>query len=78
MGRLALRAAWDWSEFEIVHANEITGGATCAGHLTGFDTVHGQWNHDVAAKEYALVIDGKNLGLPKVRSPEKFPGAVSA
>ena len=33
MGRLALRAAWDWPEIEIVHINEIAGGPFDAAHL---------------------------------------------
>ena len=27
IGRLALRAAWEWSELDFVHINEIKGGA---------------------------------------------------
>ncbi len=73
MGRLALRAAWDWPEFEIVHVNEVKGGAACAGHLTEFDTVHGQWNHDVAAGENALVIDGKKVGFSEYAKPQDIP-----
>ena len=73
MGRLALRAAWDWPEFEIVHVNEIKGGATFAGHLTEFDTVHGQWNHDVAAEEDALVIDGKKVEFSEYAQPQDIP-----
>ncbi|MCY4590507.1 MAG: ArsJ-associated glyceraldehyde-3-phosphate dehydrogenase [Alphaproteobacteria bacterium] len=73
MGRLALRAAWDWPEFEIVHVNEVKGGATCAGHLTEFDTVHGQWDHDVAAEENALVIDGKKVGFSEYGKPRDIP-----
>ncbi len=76
MGRLALRAAWDWPDFEIVHVNEIRGGASCAGHLTEFDTVQGQWNHDVAAEEYALVIDGKNWVFRKCEAPRYSRGGL--
>ncbi len=43
MGRLALRAAWDWPEFEIVHINEVKEGIECAAHLLEFDSVHGGW-----------------------------------
>ena len=33
MGRLAVRAAWDWPEIEIVQINELNGGAATAAHL---------------------------------------------
>ena len=33
MGRLALRAAWDWPELEFVHVNELHGDAATAAHL---------------------------------------------
>lgn len=46
MGRLALRAAWDWPEFEIVHINEHAGDAKTAAHLLNFDSVHGKWEHE--------------------------------
>ena len=43
IGRLALRAAWGWSELEFVHINELKGGAETAAHLLKFDSVHGRW-----------------------------------
>jgi len=36
MGRLALRAAWERDDLEIVHINEIKGGAEAAAHLPIF------------------------------------------
>ncbi|MBE7637748.1 ArsJ-associated glyceraldehyde-3-phosphate dehydrogenase [Sneathiella sp. P13V-1] len=49
MGRLAMRVAWDWPELEIVHINEVKGGAECAAHLLEFDTIHGRWPHPVTS-----------------------------
>lgn len=51
MGRLALRAAWQWPEIDIVHVNEKAGDAACAAHLLSFDSVHGRWDHTVSALE---------------------------
>jgi glyceraldehyde 3-phosphate dehydrogenase len=59
MGRLAFRAAWDWPEFEIVHVNEIAGGAASAAHLLNFDSVHGRYQHDVQSDAKSLVINNK-------------------
>ena len=47
MGRLGLRAAWQWPEFDIIHLNEIQGGTPAAAHLLEFDTVHGRWDQKV-------------------------------
>ena len=44
MGRLALRAAWDWPELEFRHVNELNGDAATAAHLLEFDSVHGRWS----------------------------------
>ncbi len=73
MGRLALRAAWDWPEFEIVHINEIKGGAECAAHLLEFDSVHGRWNRTIAFDDSSLSIDGKRIGY----SEQKRPGDLA-
>lgn len=62
MGRLALRAAWDWPDLDIVHVNEIAGDAPTAAHLLQFDSVHGTWAREVTAQEGNLVIDGRVVG----------------
>lgn len=58
MGRLALRAAWDWPELEIVHINEIAGEVDTAAHLLKYDSVHGIWDKQVDAAADHLQIDG--------------------
>ena len=72
MGRLALRAAWDWPDFEIVHINEVKGGPETAAHLLEFDSVHGRWQRDIQVVDGSLVIDGRTAGF----SAEKAPGDV--
>ena len=49
MGRLVMRAAWDWQDVTIVHINEPAGDATSLAHLLTFDSVHGRWHHDATA-----------------------------
>ena len=65
IGRLALRAAWDWPEFRIVHINEIAGDAAAAAHLLTHDSVQGAWAHQVEAEPAALVIDGRRIGYSR-------------
>jgi glyceraldehyde 3-phosphate dehydrogenase len=57
IGRLVLRAAWDFPELEFVHINEIKGGIEAAAHLLKFDSVHGRWLPDVRLEGDHLVID---------------------
>ena len=60
IGRLALRAALGAAErpsddprgsnrLEVVHLNEIKGGAAATAHLLAFDTVQGKWRADIRA-----------------------------
>ncbi len=73
MGRLALRAALDWPEFEIVHINEVKGGAECAAHLLEFDSVHGRWKRSISFDETSLSIDGKRIGFSEHKTPGEVP-----
>ena len=61
MGRLSMRAAFDWQDVEIVHINDPAGDAKTLGHLLKFDSVHGIWHHDVDAEGDAIVINGKTI-----------------
>lgn len=61
MGRLALKAAWDWPEFEIVHINEIAGDINAAAHLLNFDSVHGRWKHNAQVKHQNIIINDKEV-----------------
>jgi len=73
MGRLALRAAWDWPEFEIVHINETSGGVGCAAHLLEFDSVHGRWERGISQDGEALSLDGKRIGFSEHKTPGEVP-----
>lgn len=58
MGRLALRAAWGWPGFQVVHINEKAGDVATAAHLLQFDSVHGQWQREINVVDGGLSIDG--------------------
>jgi glyceraldehyde 3-phosphate dehydrogenase len=73
MGRLALRAAWNWPNIEFVHINEKVGGPETAAHLLTFDSVHGRWPHEVTATTDAIVIDGKNVTFTDRSAPGEVP-----
>ena len=75
IGRLALRSAMGAAErqsddpragnrLEVVHLNEIKGGAAATAHLLAFDSVQGKWRADIrAVSDNAISIDGKTLGF---------------
>jgi len=73
MGRLALRAAWDWRDLDIVHINEVKGGPETAAHLLEFDTVHGRWDRNISSSEKAIEIEGKSLSFSENATPTDIP-----
>lgn len=72
MGRLALRAAWDWPELNIVHINEAHGGVQCAAHLLEYDTVHGRWDREISTDDGAIRVGDRAVSF----SEHDTPGAV--
>jgi glyceraldehyde 3-phosphate dehydrogenase len=73
MGRLAMRAAWDWPELEFAHVNEIAGNAATAAHLLTFDSVHGRWSEDVHGEDDVLTVQGATLGYSAAAEPGEVP-----
>ncbi len=73
MGRLALRAAWDWPkvqpesgpEVEFVHINDPGGDAATLAHLLNFDSVHGRWAHEASAENGAIVLGAKRIATSR-------------
>ncbi|MGH1450766.1 MAG: ArsJ-associated glyceraldehyde-3-phosphate dehydrogenase [Pseudomonadaceae bacterium] len=63
IGRLALRAAWDWPELEFVQINDPAGDAATHAHLLNFDSVHGRWNHEAGHGTDSIVIEGRTVRL---------------
>ncbi|MAZ71092.1 ArsJ-associated glyceraldehyde-3-phosphate dehydrogenase [Porticoccus sp.] len=61
MGRLVLRAAWDWPELEFIHINDPAGNAATLAHLLTFDSVHGRWCHGATADDNAIVVGGQRM-----------------
>ncbi|MCL5042198.1 MAG: ArsJ-associated glyceraldehyde-3-phosphate dehydrogenase [Gammaproteobacteria bacterium] len=68
IGKLLVRAAWDWPELEFVQINDPAGEAATHAHLLNFDSVHGRWQHEAQAEGNDLVIGGKRLVLTANRA----------
>ena len=85
IGRLALRAAMAGAQrqaddpragnrLEVVHLNELKGGAAATAHLLQFDSVQGRWQADIAADaEAAIRIDDRKLGFSSHASCAEIP-----
>ena len=85
IGRLALRAAMGAAErpsddpragnrLEVVHLNELKGGAAATAHLLTFDSVQGRWRTDIAAEsETAIQIAGRQLAFSSQPSAGEIP-----
>jgi len=65
MGRLSMRAAYDWDDIEFVHINDPAGNAETFAHLMTFDSIHGRWHHEATHaatnQENSIVINGKKI-----------------
>ena len=85
IGRLALRAAMGAAQrpaddpraanrLEVVHLNELKGGAAATAHLLQFDSVQGRWRADITAEaDTALRIDQHRLGFSAFASAAEIP-----
>jgi len=67
IGRLALRAAFDWQELEFVQINDVAGDTATLAHLLEFDSVQGRWHHEVKAEGDEIVINGQRIKTTQER-----------
>ena len=72
IGRLALRASFDWPELEFVQINDVAGDTATLAHLLEFDSVQGRWHHAVKAEGDQMIINGQSIKTTQ----EKEIGAI--
>lgn len=65
IGRLCLRAAWDWSDIEFVQINDPAGDAVTLAHLLNYDSVHGTWQQEALPNDKSLLINGHLIPCTK-------------
>ena len=68
IGRLALRAAWDWPDVEFVAINDPGADAGTLAHLLTFDSVHGRWSRDASVDGTNVVIDDHRIRVTHNRT----------
>jgi glyceraldehyde 3-phosphate dehydrogenase len=85
IGRLALRAALGAAErqlddpragnrLDVVHVNELKGGAAATAHLVAFDSVQGRWREDIAVEgDDHIRIGSKHLSFSSHATAAEIP-----
>lgn len=85
MGRLALRSALGaahrseddpraGNRLDVVHLNEIKGGAPATAHLLEFDSTQGRWRADFEVQgDAAIRIDDRQLSFSSHAAPDEIP-----
>ena len=72
IGRLAFRQMWQAEGYEVVAINDLTDPKMLA-HLLKYDSSQGRYNHEVVAKEGAIVVDGKEITIYKEADANNLP-----
>jgi glyceraldehyde 3-phosphate dehydrogenase len=72
IGRNVFRAAYGRTDMEIVAVNDLTNAETLA-MLLKYDSVHGEFAHEVAASGSDLTVDGKTVRVFSERDPGSLP-----
>ena len=72
IGRVAFRAALAHPEMEVVAINDLMDTATIA-HLLTYDSVHGQLEVPVEARDNGIQVDGKLIPVTAIKDPAELP-----
>jgi glyceraldehyde 3-phosphate dehydrogenase len=85
IGRLAMRTAFGGmprpagdpraaNRLDIVHVNELKGGAAATAHLLEFDSIHGRWHGSFGVEDgKAIIVDNKRFGFSAAAAPGDVP-----
>ena len=71
IGRMALRAAIDRNDVEVVAINDLL-DIKHLEYLLKYDSVHGKCKADVLSDDNSLIIDGKKIQISSERDPKKI------
>ncbi len=75
IGRLVLRAGFDFDELDIVHINDPFFDGESGAHLLEFDSVHGRWQRQITSSADAMKIDGRTITVSQANRPEEVDWA---
>jgi glyceraldehyde 3-phosphate dehydrogenase len=72
IGRVFFRTALNDKEIEVVGVNDLADAKTLA-HLLKHDSVHGQLQAEVSAKDGAIFVNGREIRVTAVKDPASLP-----
>lgn len=72
IGRSVFKVAFERKNVEIVAINDITDAKTLA-HLLKYDSNYGVYQHEVSARDDAIVVNGKEIKVLAIREPKNLP-----
>jgi len=72
IGRLVFRAAMTHPDVDVVAINDLTDAATMA-HLLTYDSVHGRLEPEAVAKDNAIELGDRTIGITSVKDPAELP-----
>ena len=62
------------NRLDVVHVNELKGGAATAAHLLEFDSVHGRWRERFGVEDdRAILIGNRRIGFSDAATPDAVP-----
>ncbi|WP_374296758.1 ArsJ-associated glyceraldehyde-3-phosphate dehydrogenase [Sphingomonas sp.] len=85
IGRLALRASLGGllrgtddpradNRLDVVHVNELKGGAATTAHLLEFDSIHGRWREQFGVKDNsAITVGNRRIGFSEAATADAVP-----
>jgi glyceraldehyde 3-phosphate dehydrogenase len=73
MGRLALRAAWERDDLDIVAINDPGADTETMALLLEFDSVQGRWNRTCLGGKDTIAVDGQHVAYTRHASPADIP-----
>lgn len=85
IGRLALRSGMGGlyrgaddpragNRLDVVHVNELKGGAATTAHLLEFDSVHGRWRESFGVEnDRTILVGSKRIGFSEAAVPDAVP-----
>ena len=72
IGRLVFRAAMKHPDVDVVAINDLTDAATMA-HLLTYDSVHGRLEPEAVAKDNAIELGDRTIGITSIKDPAELP-----
>ncbi|MCF7831765.1 MAG: type I glyceraldehyde-3-phosphate dehydrogenase [Candidatus Pacebacteria bacterium] len=72
IGRAFFKLSWDNPQIDVVAINDL-GDVNMLAYLLKYDTVYGNWGHEVSIDGHDLIVDGKKIKIVSEKDPTQLP-----